>query len=170
MRPVDIVALVSSIVIATLMAIIKARKSVFAIRTIPAVFMFFGPVTIIVHMFFHIAYVSYGAIQSINNRSFTYTFRLYSLILMAGILIYFSAKLMKRLNRFLIVGRYFEVIKTMMAISVISAPVILLNPLGSLPVMVCIIALIAMRFVRRVNPVNEKRHKETKELLSSYYA
>jgi hypothetical protein len=168
MRPVDIVALVSSIVIATLMAIIKARKSVFAIRTIPAVFMFFGPVTIIVHMFFHIAYVGYGTIQSINNNSFTYTFKLYSLFLMAGILIYFSVKLMKRLNQFLVVGRYFEVIKTMIAIGVISAPVILLNPLGSLPVMVCIITLIAMRFVRRVNAVTEKLHKETKELLSSY--
>ncbi len=146
MRPIDIVALLSSIVLAIVISTFKVRKSAIPISAFPVFFMFLAPVTIIVHMFFHLAFVSYGIIQSITAHSFEYNFRTYSLYLMAGVLIYFSAQLINRLNLFLVTGAYTGALKAILAICLVSAPVILLNPFGLLPILVCMIALLAMRF------------------------
>jgi hypothetical protein len=150
MRTIDLIALVASAIVAIILATTTIRKSVFPLRAVPAFFMFFGPAVIFVHMVFHTGNISYNTFQGIQLGTFTYNFRFYSLMLMGLVLIYSSATLLQRIKNFLVGGSYASVLKAMLMIFVVSAPTIPFTPIGSLPVIACIITLVAMPFVRKI--------------------
>jgi hypothetical protein len=150
MRTIDLLALIASAIVAIFLATTTIRKSIFSLRAIPAFFMFFGPAVIFVHMICHIGDISYNTFQGIKSGNFTYNFRFYSLMLMGVVLIYSSLLLLQQIKKFLVVGAYANVLKTMLMIFVVSAPTIPFTPIGSLPVIACIITLVAMPFVRKI--------------------
>lgn len=148
MRQIDIIALISSIFVAIVMSVISVRRSANVLRPIGAFFMFFGPAAIFVHMCFHIGQINVSAIDNIAKGTFKYDFRFYSLVLMPAALIYSAALLLQRIKRFLEGERYTVVLGAMVMITLISTPTIPFTPIGSLPILSCIITLCALPFAK----------------------
>src|SRR6476646_1172495 len=100
MRNIDIIALITSVIVAYIMSIITIRKSSITLRPKVTFFLFFGPAAILVHVGFHIGQINYNAIENIKKGTFTYDFRYYSLMLMAVTIIYCAGLLLQGLREF----------------------------------------------------------------------
>lgn len=153
MRSIDIFALLVSAIVTIVLTTNMLRKTKYFIRPIPAFFMFFGPSTILVHMSCHIGEISFNAINNMISGTFKYDFRFYSLMLMTAVLVFCCGVLLQRIRKFLEENTYIEVLKVMAAIIFISAPTIPFTPIGSLPIIACLITISAMPFVKRIRKV-----------------
>jgi len=148
MRNIDIIALITSVIVAYIMSIITIRKSSITLRPKVTFFLFFGPAAILVHVGFHIGQINYNAIENIKKGTFTYDFRYYSLMLMAVTIIYCAGLLLQGLREFLDGESSGKVLKSMAMIVVVSAPTIPLNLFGALPTRACLFTLLALPFAK----------------------
>jgi hypothetical protein len=78
----DITALALTFLLPAIFTISIKLKTRRETRAIPVYFLFFGPLGILVFIFFHLFENSYRAIIAAMNGSFVYDFHFYSLILM----------------------------------------------------------------------------------------
>lgn len=149
---VDLTAMVISLVAAIFFAIKLARKH--PVKGLAAFFFLFGPLVILVHMFFHLFNISYTIAQRVQAHTFVYDYRTYSLYLMGGLLAYLSFQLLqhglRKCNALQSSNK--PIFKTMLAIGLVSLPTVFFTPIGSLPAMACIISLAALAFLKRKTP------------------
>lgn len=148
---VDLAAMVLSFAFAILLTIRYKKKAIRPLRALPLFFLLFGPIVIIVHMGFHNFEILYRAIVAGIENKFTYTFRFYSLMLMGILVMWLSLTFLKQS-----VGVYIldtvtkkRLLKTAGFIALVTLPTIPFTPIGSLPLMACLINLIAASFVRK---------------------
>jgi len=141
---VDVFALAASLVLAALLTMMVSRRTAAPLRLPAVFFLFFGPSAILIHMSCHILQISYNAVLSSLDGEFVYNFRFYSLMLMAGVIIYLNQQLLVRLKVFLEDGYFGPVLRVMFRIVLVSAPTIAFTLIGLLPTVACIISLAAL--------------------------
>ncbi|MGI8637976.1 MAG: hypothetical protein ACR2KZ_21470 [Segetibacter sp.] len=59
MRNIDIIALIVSVIVASIMTIITVRKSNITLKPIPTFILFFSPAAIVVHLGFNIGVINF---------------------------------------------------------------------------------------------------------------
>lgn len=148
---VDLAAMVLSLIIALFFTIRYKRSSIKPLRAVPLFFLLFGPLVIIVHMGFHNFEILYRAIQAGIAGTFTYSFRFYSLMLMGMLVLWLSVVFLKQSAGLYVWGSVSrkQLLQTAGIIALVTLPTIPLTPIGSLPLMACIINLTASAFVRK---------------------
>lgn len=148
---VDLAAMVLSLALALYFTIRYKKKGVQPLRAVPLFFLLFGPLVIIVHMGFHNFEILYRAVQNSMAGNFTYSFRFYSLMLMGVLVLWLSVSFLKQSAGVYVWGTHTkkELLRTASIIALVTLPTIPLTPIGSLPLMACLINLIASAFVRK---------------------
>ncbi len=156
-RWADLLAIISAVVLALVLAVFYARKNRGLLRPVALFFLVFGPAVVGVHMVFHLFFTAYVAIGKAPGGSFAYDFRFYSLNLM-GVLLGVLSYQMLRHSLELFTGKAKSRTRWLAScgwIVLVSAPTIPFTFIGSLPVQAVLVSLIASCFVRRKNAVIE---------------
>jgi hypothetical protein len=148
-RLMDLIALGTSVAVAIVLAIFYYKKAKRRLRAVPLFFLLLGPVAIAVHMAMHFIGVGMVATRKISAGSFTYDFRFYSLLLMAGVLSVLSFQLIKQSQPGFLRKRNNarQRLVTCGWIVLVAAPTIPFTFIGSLPVQAVVIHLAAAYFV-----------------------
>ena len=148
---VDLVAMLLSLTLALVFTIRYKKKAIQPLRAVPLFFLLFGPLVIIVHMGFHNFEILYRALLGSIDGKFTYSFRFYSLMLMGILVLWQSVVFLKQSAGVYVWGTTSKksLLQTAGIIALITLPTIPLTPIGSLPLMACVINLVASAFVRK---------------------
>ena len=148
---VDGAAMVLSLALAITFTLRYKRKALRPLRALPLFFLLFGPIVIIVHMGFHNFEILYRAVLAGINGKFTYSFRFYSLMLMGILVMWVSITFLRQSIGVYVWGAVAKksLLKTAGLIALVTLPTIPLTPIGSLPLMACLINLVAASFVMK---------------------
>jgi len=172
-RYADLTALLLTVLAPIAIAIFAKRKSKKKVRALPAYFLLFGPLGIVVFMFFHLAENTYRALTEAVAGTFVYDFRFYSLIMLGIVLGGAGTALLNAC-----VQKCFDkntansaVLKRMLLVAVISIPLIPIIVLGYLPLILSAISLLAMPFVnRKTNTVHVLSEEEDSRRVVAFHS
>lgn len=148
-RTMDLVAMGASVIAALALTFVFYKKTNGRLRAVPFFFLLFGPMAIAVHMVMHFVGVGLVASRKMAAGTFTYDFRFYSLLLMAGVLAYLSIQLI-RLSHPKQLGADDNGRKRLMTcgwLVLVAAPTIPFTFIGSLPVQAVVIHVVAAIFL-----------------------
>jgi len=148
---VDLTALVLCFLLPFLFVVRVKKLKKKKVRAVPAYFLFFAPVAILVFIFFHLFENSFHAIEAAVAGKFKYDFRFYSLMLLGLVVAQLGWQLLNKCMAKCLKERYKNVhlFRTVAFIYVLTAPLIPLTPISAVPAICCTISLIALPFVRR---------------------
>ncbi|RPD51340.1 hypothetical protein [Paracnuella aquatica] len=148
-RLMDLVAMGVSVVLAAVLAVAWYKKAASRVRAVPLFFVLFGPVAVAVHMAMHLVGVGIAASRKMAAGSFQYDFRFYSLLLMAGVLLYISLRLLQLSRPDYLVATIYRQQRLAACgwLVLVSVPTIPFTFIGSLPVQAVLIHLVAAYFV-----------------------
>ena len=148
-RLMDLVAMGVSVVLAALLTVAWYKKAAGRVRAVPLFFVLFGPAAVAVHMLMHLVGVGIAASRKMAAGSFQYDFRFYSLLLMAGVLLYVSLRLLQLSRPDYLVAKIYRQQRLAACgwLVLVSAPTIPFTFIGSLPVQAVLIHLVATFFV-----------------------
>ena len=150
-RYVDNVALLLCVLIPMIITFQLKRRAGKKLRAIPLYFFVFGPIGIMTFMFFHLFDNGYHAVEAAIKGVFQYSFRFYSLILF-GLLVSYMGVQLFRINyrRCLQENNSYKSFFSQSALIIlVTAPLIPLTPIASVPTLCCIISTMAIAFVQR---------------------
>jgi hypothetical protein len=144
----DLTALLLTILLPIIAAVIVKRNTGKKTRAIPVYFLVFGPTGTIVFMFFHLFENIYRGIVSATSGIFHYDFRYYSLILFGLVLgsagcFFLRSCIHKCLNR---EKSNKQIFISIALVALITAPLIPIIILSFLPLIFCVISLVALPF------------------------
>lgn len=150
-RYVDNVALLLCVLIPLAITIQLKRRTGKKLRAFPLYFFVFGPIGIMTFMFFHLFDNSYHAVEAAVKGAFQYSFRFYSLILFGLVVSYMGLQLLRISYRRCLEEQssYKAFFMQSALIIAVTAPLIPLTPIASVPSLCCIISSLAIAFVRR---------------------
>lgn len=147
---IDITAVITALVIALIFKIISLRNPNTQIWAVPAFFTLFGPAIIIVFMSAHLSENIYRAINGINNGTFIYDFKYYSLMLLGTLLVVAGVLYLTAAKQY-IAGQTSakKVLVYIALIVVLTAPLIPIVGIAAVPSIACAISLVGLPFVHR---------------------
>jgi len=149
-RYADLTALVLALTLPLAMTIQFKRKARKKLRAVPTYFLLFGPAGIMSFIFFHLFENSYRAVEKTIAGSFDYNFRFYSLILLGFVIAYLGVLFYKACrSKCLGEGKNRPCLLNMVAVLLVSVPLVPITPIAIVPSICCGVSLLALPFVRR---------------------